>query len=97
VNRVDAPAAYLDYSGRADVLSGGVKLIPVNTPTGTFRVWTKRIGNSPTIKVLLLHGGPGVTHEYLEAFDSYQEQRRVLGGSSLRAFLARSALAGGPE
>jgi proline iminopeptidase len=23
------------------------------------------------VKVLLLHGGPGVTHEYLEAFDSY--------------------------
>jgi len=21
--------------------------------------------------VLLLHGGPGATHEYLEAFDSY--------------------------
>ena len=63
--------AYLDYSGRDDVLSGGVKLIPVNTPQGTFRVWTKRVGNNPTVKVLLLHGGPGLTHEYLEAFDSY--------------------------
>jgi proline iminopeptidase len=64
-------AAYLDYSGRDDVLSGGVKLIPIETPKGTFSVWTKRIGNHPTMKVLLLHGGPGVTHEYLEAFDSY--------------------------
>src|SRR5438445_8689650 len=36
---------YLDYSGRDDVLSGGVKLIPVATPKGTFRVWTKRVGN----------------------------------------------------
>ena len=54
-----------------DVLSGGVKMIPVETPKGTFRVWTKRVGNHPTIKVLLLHCGPGVTHEYLEAFDSY--------------------------
>jgi proline iminopeptidase len=62
---------YLDYSGRDDVLSGGVKLIPVTTPKGTFRVWTKRIGNNPAVKVLLLHGGPGATHEYLEAFDSY--------------------------
>ena len=61
----------MDYSGRDDVLSGGVKLIPVATPKGTFRVWTKRIGNHPTMKVLLLHGGPGATHEYLEAFDSY--------------------------
>ncbi len=65
------PAQYLDYSGRDDVLSGGVKLIPVDTPKGTFRVWTKRIGNHPTMKVLILHGGPGATHEYFEAFDSY--------------------------
>ncbi len=62
---------YLDYSNRDDVLSGGVKLIPVDTAKGTFNVWTKRIGNHPTKKVLLLHGGPGMTHEYLEAFDSY--------------------------
>ena len=64
-------AAYLDYSGRDDVLTGGVKLIPIDTSRGQFRVWTKRIGNNPSIKVLLLHGGPGVTHEYFEAFDSY--------------------------
>jgi proline iminopeptidase len=65
------PASYLDYSGRDDELSGGVKMIPITTPKGTFRVWTKRIGNNPRIKVLLLHGGPGATHEYMEAFDSY--------------------------
>jgi len=63
--------SYLDYSQRDDVLSGGVKLILITTPKGTFRVWTKRVGNNPRIKVLLLHGGPGVTHEYFEAFDSY--------------------------
>ena len=62
---------YFDYSGRADTRSGGVRLIPVTTPKGTFRVWTKRIGNNPRMKVLLLHGGPGFTHEYLEAADSY--------------------------
>lgn len=66
-----ASSAYLDYSGRDDVLSGGVRTIPITTPKGTFNVWTKRVGNNPTIKVLLLHGGPGVTHEYMEAFDSY--------------------------
>lgn len=68
---LNVPAAYLDYSGRDDVLSGGVRLIPIETPKGTFRVWTKRIGNHPTMKLLLLHGGPAVTHEYFEAFDSY--------------------------
>lgn len=46
-------------------------MIPVDTPKGTFHVWTKRVGNNPTAKMLLLHGGPGITHEYLEAFDSY--------------------------
>lgn len=66
-----ATNAYLDNAGRDDVLSGGVKMIPITTPKGTFRVWTKRVGNNPTIKVLLLHGGPGATHEYLEGLDSY--------------------------
>ena len=65
------PAAYLDDSGRDDRLSGGVRMIPINTPKGSFKVWTKRVGNNPRIRLLLLHGGPGATHEYFEAFDSY--------------------------
>ncbi|HKQ97387.1 MAG TPA: proline iminopeptidase-family hydrolase [Candidatus Polarisedimenticolia bacterium] len=66
-----AGAAYFDQTGRDDLLAGGVRMIPIKTPQGEFHVWTKRIGNNPTLKVLLLHGGPGFTHEYLEAFDSY--------------------------
>ena len=62
---------YLDYSDRDDKLSGGVKMIPIQTSAGEFKVWTKRVGNNPTMKVLLLHGGPGATHEYFEVFDSY--------------------------
>jgi proline iminopeptidase len=65
------PVAYFDSSASDDVLTGGVKLISIQTPKGNFRVWTKRVGNNPKIKVLLLHGGPGATHEYLEALDSY--------------------------
>ena len=64
-------ASYFDNTGRDDALSGGVKMIPVATPKGTFKVWTKRVGNNPKIKVLLLHGGPGVTHEVYEVFDSH--------------------------
>jgi len=64
-------SGYLDYSDRDDKLSGGVKMIPIQTSAGEFKVWTKRVGNSPTMKVLLLHGGPGATHEYFEVFDSY--------------------------
>ena len=66
-----ASSAYLDSSGRDDAPTGGVKLIPITTPKGTFNVWTKRVGNNPKIKLLLLHGGPGATHEYFEASDSY--------------------------
>ena len=63
--------SYHDSSGQADVWSGGVRMIPIHTPQGDFRVWTKRVGNNPTLKLLLLHGGPGATHEYFEAFDSF--------------------------
>jgi proline iminopeptidase len=66
-----ASSAYFDNTGRDDVLSGGAKMIPITTPKGTFRVWTKRVGNNPKIKVLLLHGGPGFSHEVYEVFDSH--------------------------
>jgi proline iminopeptidase len=46
-------------------------MIPVTTPNGTFKVWTKRMGNNSAVKLLLLHGGPAATHEYFEAFDSF--------------------------
>ena len=49
--------SYFDNTGRNDVWTGGVRMIPITTPKGTFNVWTKRVGNNPTIKVLLLHGG----------------------------------------
>jgi proline iminopeptidase len=53
------------------VQNGGVKVISINTPKGKFNVWTKRIGNNPTMKVLLLNGGPGGTHECFECFESF--------------------------
>jgi proline iminopeptidase len=62
---------YLDFSKRDDQFTGGIKMIPIKTPKGTFKVWTKRIGNNPKIKVLLLHGGPGLTHELYECFEGY--------------------------
>ncbi len=45
--------------------------VQIETPKGVLKVWTKRIGNSPTMKLILLHGGPGMTHEYFEVLDSY--------------------------
>ena len=54
-----------------DVQSGGVKLVTIQTPKGKFRVWTKKFGESPRVKILLLHGGPAMTHEYMECFESF--------------------------
>lgn len=53
------------------VQMAGIKMIPIKTDVGTFKVWTKTIGNNPRVKVLLLHGGPAMTHEYMEAFESF--------------------------
>ncbi|MFM8895684.1 MAG: proline iminopeptidase-family hydrolase, partial [Actinomycetales bacterium] len=64
-------AAYLDTStwDPQEVISGGARMVPITTPAGDFRVWTKRVGTNPDLKVLLLHGGPGATDELYECFD----------------------------
>ncbi len=46
-------------------------MVPVSTPRGEFRVWTKRVGTNPDLKVLVLHGGPGATGELFECFDTW--------------------------
>lgn len=67
----DMPVSqYFNY-GDTGVQSAGVKMIPITTPVGAFKVWTKRFGNNPRIKILLLHGGPAMTHEYMECFESF--------------------------
>jgi proline iminopeptidase len=53
------------------VQTGGVKMVPIQTPKGKFNVWTKTFGNNPTVKLLLLNGGPGATHEYFECMESF--------------------------
>ncbi len=54
-----------------EVQTGGVKVILIETPKGKFNVWTKSIGSNPKIKLLLLNGGPGATHEYFECFENF--------------------------
>lgn len=56
---------------KIDTLKDGVRMIPINTPSGEFNVYTKKTGDNPSKKVLILHGGPGASHEYLTNFDSY--------------------------
>ena len=71
------PTSYYDTDGHADAWAGGARLVPISTPKGEFHVWIKRVGNNPKLKLLLLHGGPGATHEYLEAFDSFLPKEGV--------------------
>ena len=53
------------------VQNGNVKVVSIETPKGPMKVWTKRVGNNPSIKLLTLNGGPGCTHEYFECFESF--------------------------
>lgn len=67
------PESYFDTStwDPRDVISGGSRMVPIDTPGGKLRVWTKRVGSNPDLKVLLLHGGPGATDELYECFDTW--------------------------
>jgi len=69
-NNTNILSDYFTYE-KEKVETAGVKMIPIKTPVGEFKVWTKRFGNNPKIKVLLLHGGPAMTHEYMECFETF--------------------------
>jgi proline iminopeptidase len=64
---------YLDFKTPGEVQAGGVQMIALKEG---YNVWTKRYGNSP-MKVLILHGGPAGTHEYLESFQSFFPQANI--------------------
>jgi proline iminopeptidase len=61
---------YFDY-GDSGVQVAGIRMIPIKVKDTVYRVWTKRFGNNPRIKILLLHGGPAAGHEYMECFQSF--------------------------
>jgi proline iminopeptidase len=69
-----------DSLSQADALNpggiriGGIRMIAV--AGGKYKVWTKKIGSGP-VKVLLLHGGPGFPHDYLEAMESFLPQAGI--------------------
>ena len=54
-----------------EVKNGGVQMVEITTNNKKFKVWTKRIGNNPKVKLLLLNGGPGMSHEYFECMESF--------------------------
>jgi proline iminopeptidase len=70
INAPDAPLSSQTPDGLnpPGIKTAGIRMIPV--VGGKYKVWTKRVGSGP-IKVLLLHGGPGASHEYLEVMESF--------------------------
>jgi proline iminopeptidase len=74
---LESSATYLANPDTVGLQTGGIRMIDIQTPAGPFKVWTKRVGNNPTKKLLLLHGGPGGTHELFECFDSFFPQEGI--------------------
>lgn len=66
--------AYFNFRTDGKFQAAGVQMIELREG---HKVWTKRIGNNPKIKVLLLHGGPALTHEYMECFESFFPQAGI--------------------
>ena len=77
---IDTPAGSgaVDSLNPSGIRTAGIRMIPV--AGGKYKVWTKRFGPSSgnaSVNVLLLHGGPGFSHEYLEAFESFLPQAGI--------------------
>jgi proline iminopeptidase len=53
------------------VQNGNIKWVEIESFGKKFKVWTKRFGNNPKTKILLLNGGPGGTHEYFVCFENF--------------------------
>ena len=43
-----------------------------------FKIWYRCVGNGDATPLLLLHGGPGAGHDYLEPLDELADTRRVV-------------------
>jgi proline iminopeptidase len=66
-NAASATTKDIKLPSRNTVHVGGAKRIDIG---GGHWVWTKKVG-SGSIKVLLLHGGPGADHRYFEGFEDF--------------------------
>ena len=66
-------ASTIDSSNSREAIlnAEGVQMIRIGTAIDSFNVYTRKVGNNPSMKVLLLHGGPGCTHELYESVENY--------------------------
>ncbi|NNC82462.1 MAG: proline iminopeptidase-family hydrolase [Flavobacteriales bacterium] len=63
-------SAQIEEASEPDSLKG-VKMVTIDTPKGEFEVFTQTVGSNPDMRVLLLHGGPGGTHEFFKSFEDH--------------------------
>lgn len=42
------------------------------------QVWSRRVGEGPGLPLLLIHGGPGAGHDYLEPLEALGQERPVI-------------------
>jgi len=57
--------------------TGNEKIIQIESLGKKFNIWTKRFGNNPKTKILLLNGGPGGTHAYFQCFENFLPQEGI--------------------
>jgi proline iminopeptidase len=77
--RAAEPVPATPRTAKSEVKTAGIRLVPVD---GKYKVWTKRVEpcrrpRSGSPKMLILHGGPGATHEYFECFEDFLPQRGI--------------------
>ena len=68
-----------EYFAKQDtgIQTGNEKIIEIESLGKKFKIWTKRFGNNPKTKILLLNGGPGGTHEYFQCFENFLPKEGV--------------------
>lgn len=68
-----------DYFARQDsgIQTGNEKIVQIESLGKKFNIWTKRFGNNPKTKILLLNGGPGGTHAYFQCFENFLPQEGI--------------------
>jgi proline iminopeptidase len=78
-NKQQSNATLATYFAKQDsgIQAGNTKFVEIESFGKKFKVWTKRFGNNPKTKILLLNGGPGGTHEYFECFENFLPQEGI--------------------
>lgn len=69
-------------------------MIPIEARKGYIpvmggRVWYQIVGSGEAIPLLVLHGGPGIPHDYLEPLADLADERPVIFYDQLRGMICQ--------